>query len=420
MKSLCVPACFKAALSFIIPCLVLNGGIISAKDTTVTIPEELLSEVKALIAAHKARKPAPQAAASAGPVAGGPGDERAAPPNIELFDFTAGERFKIKDLLTPRGVEQVRAEAVTEEPLKDLGAVQEAFRLRQSWDSVKLFQYNGDKNRWEESPSTGLASDGAEFGWSRNRLTKTDTWNAKGVAFFPIIMKANESQQFLLLPSVEFDRDSSADGTSHEINSLIARLGVDFNYVSTAPGGGASGVVYRTAVGYQTDFDFASGQWIFELQTEPVNEQEGIGVFALRPEGDVTYHESFQIPGTRRKLSIAPILTLADVSDLGSKEALEQLEENYATVGFKVGLTFEIESLKRIALLAGLKVGAEYRWWTTLGSDHQSFDYLEAHLTAPFLGSEDKLMLKAFYRRGSTPDTLEEEDMMGMALTAKF
>lgn len=354
--------------------------------------------------------------------------------DTERGPFFAGHRFKFLESLTPEGsAEKWHLEIKNKG--EDYGPIMETFRLRSSWDPVKLFEFDSNTRKWVESEASGTASDGAEFGWNRNNITAADSWSANGVAYFPMLFQSTLARQYLFVPSVEFNRDTSTDGTANEINSLIGRLGLEFNWVNDREIPGLEkGYVIRTALGYQTDFDFASGQWILDFQAEKVDEEQGIGVFSPREDAaDPARREAAastarrQILGIEempRKITIAPILSFASIEDIAGKESLEQLEDmTYATIGAKIGLDYELAFLRHTRFLAGFsstKIGAEYRVWTTIGSSSQSFDYIDAHLIMPFLGTSDKLTLKAFYRYGDTPDTLERVDMLGLALTAKF
>jgi hypothetical protein len=241
---------------------------------------------------------------------------------------------------------------------------------------------------------------------------------------------------------VEFHRNSATDGTVNEINSLIPRLGLDINIVNnTAIAGVVKGGVVRTSLGYQTDFDFASGQWVFDIEGELINEAQGLGLFSPRANTEAKANRDaaiaskdpemnrweplWEIPGLPRKIKIAPVISLASIQDIAGKSSLAQLQDmTYASVGITVGLDYELELLKNWGPTAGFattKVGFEYRVWAVVtGSGSQSFDYLDAHVEMPFLGSADKVNLKLFYRCGDVPVTLEREDLMGLVLTAKF
>ena len=407
--------------TLVLPTLTIAGltaGPLSAENVSVTINGKTVEVDKDLFdkaqkAAAAAKKEAPKGNA-----------ETASHEIPEFSGLKAGHRLNLLEELkvVEGGLSQVTRRKIGSEPQeKDGTAIQEAFRLRSSWDPVKLFHFDPNTDKWVESETTGLASDGADFGWTRNRLTQTDKLTAKGVAYFPIVFNASGLHQFLLLPSVEFNRDSSTDGTKNRVDSLVARLGVDFNFIDSRVEGDASGYVVRAAAGYQTDFDFASGQWVFDLQTEPVSQKQGVGVFANKPgQGDGVEDQVLYIPGLRRKVTIAPIFSVADISDVGNKESLKKLANDFATIGFKAGLDWELTFLDGFTTLAGTKIGAEYRWWSTVGAKSAQYDYLDAHIVVPFLGSSDKLMLKAFYRHGDTPVTLERVDTVGLSLNAKF
>ncbi|RBP46547.1 hypothetical protein DES53_102938 [Roseimicrobium gellanilyticum] len=299
------------------------------------------------------------------------------------------------------------------EPAREQQGFLGALRLRAAWDPQKIFQWNAEELQWYEDESA-LDSNGAEFGWTQNRLTDDESWTAKGVLFYPMLFNSKPTRQFVLVPSIEFNRDTSTDGTPNEVNSLYGRLGIDINFLDIREAD-VQGFIMRAAIGYQTDFDFESGQWILEVHPiEMVNEKYGIGTFASRDD-----RSGWVMPGAlRQKVVITPIVSLASVEDIGNKILLGELDDTYGTVGVKASLDFELAFLPKP--FNTTKIGAEGRWWTTLGGNEESYSYIDAHIEIPFFGSSDQLTLKAFYREGDTPDTLEEVDLFGAVITAKF
>ncbi len=358
-----------------------------------------------------------------------------------------GDKKIIIDYVSPVITDQAIKENVAkEEPGNWLRGT---FRLRKGWNENKRFKYDPKDAKWSEDDAF-LDPGAAEFSWSRDGLEDKDTWLANGVVFYPMPFfkgtpSAGDHPLFVMSPSVEFHRDTSKDGTDDVVDALVGRLGFDIDLHPFGIREDEACVVFRAAVGYQSDFDFESGKVFTEFELQPLAESLGLGAFyrAAHQSGygdkEVTLsQDENESRWITHNITLKPIFTVGEILDDGDQAGLRKLGDSFCQAGGEVGLKFRLQFLGSWfgTAFSRTQIGASYRWWADLGSDSNTYDYFNAELELPILSSKigddssdeedakkeavDRMSVKAFYRKGDAPETLADTDLLGVSLGLRF
>lgn len=435
------PMKYRLLIAVNVVCFSLALGFTGHAQVHGSYP--LTAEEWEIIKAHRAKKSSEGAAVKKSSDEGEKKDDEATgvPRSVKILNlnFSAGYRALYGGIAEPKETDKVIG--FTPSDITDYTGGWNSFignfRLRKEWNENKKYESKGDY--WYELDTIEDAQP-AEFAWVRDGLTDSDSWNAAGVIYYPIIVRHSETSMaehphpaLILSPSVEFNRDTGTDASDDPVNSLIFRLGFDWDIPLSDDSKSDNCIILRGALGYQTDFDFESENLIAELELAPVLEKIGLNTFE-RPYKhlvDKDKQENLKITDkddgrwVYRKITAKPLVTLGDVLNDGGQLGLQSLDGSFLHAGFEVGLDLKLKFLPKA--LNRTTIGATYRWWADVGSDSETYDYLQATINVPILSAwnnapnaGDRVFITGFYRKGNIPVTLEEEDLLGVTLGLKF
>lgn len=251
-------------------------------------------------------------------------------------------------------------------------------------------------------------ADGALLSFARDVDAQENTWTAKGVVMRPFRVSTGKIPStkdggltaYTIVPSIAFDRVNKSKNKDKEVNSLVFRLGSEFEYQG---GGFLPSQYFRANLGYATDSDFRSAIPVAELQWEPVHYIWGIGTSRDLPGGFLEYR--------LRAIAHAEAGTTLDAGEKSN------LKEDDAFV--RIGPKLEVEFWPTAKALERLSVNLKWQFLKGLTGEPSASRLFEAGLKFA-LDEAGHAQLQAQYRNGDVPLTKEETEEFLVGLGIKF
>lgn len=247
-------------------------------------------------------------------------------------------------------------------------------------------------------------AEGAVFGYSRDGVEDTTTWQVKGAVLRPWRLgRVEESRSWLsgfaVVPSLSFERvgtDGDGEDDADEPDSLTGRVGILSELFMLGP----SLQTIQLTGAYATDFDFESGVVAAELTWEPSHNLRALGSYR-----SLGWEDS---PLEWRWRVIAQS-TYGSVLDAGDKENLVE-DEEFLRVGPKVLIELLYEPVK--ATLG-------YEHWTGLSGEPDDVELFNGGLSME-LDPQGHFTVEVLYQNGQLPLTLEDTEVFTVGLGVKY
>jgi hypothetical protein len=246
---------------------------------------------------------------------------------------------------------------------------------------------------------------GALLSFTRDFENISDTWEAHGAIMYPVkvidegyVTPVAGIASLYAMPSITFDRISNNTDETKEVDSLVARLGVELGVKKIGP----PVQFFRAGLAYATDFDLESGVAAVEFDWEPVWSILGIGTSQPVPLLPLTY-----------RLRTILHAKYGRVTATGNKD-LEKHDDF-----FRYGPKIQLELFPALPELDRLSVLIKYEYLEGSSGKPGHSDLFEVGMSYQ-LDDEGHLGLDLTYRNGDIPLTKESVDSLSFGLSVKF
>lgn len=291
--------------------------------------------------------------------------------------------------------DQTASSDIAQEPVSKISR---AMLLRRSVEEVSL----------TKTAAALDAADGAVVSYTNDVRQDTEEWQVQGSLLYPIRYETGRQitpgdlmlSAYTFVPSVSFDRKFHSADAASEIDSLVFRLGSEWE----VSGGRIFPKQYfRLAPVYGTDFEFESSVVAGEFQYEVLKEKWGLGAptpcFLARFE--CQWRAILHLEGGK---------TL----DAGQKTNLVD-DEEFLRAGPKLNAALQpnFSPFKRLELKAA------WLYLEDLTSDSGATDLFESGISWR-LDDNGHLRVRAQYRHGDLPLTRDKITIVTTGLEIKF
>lgn len=291
-----------------------------------------------------------------------------------------------------------------DEPLKD-PCEEGGWRwyLRDGFEDVSIFT----------CPKDAKDAKGAQFDWSRDKVSDNDVWSAKGVAaagYSVFLPKPENSLPYIVgyafAPSISFNR---------VVNSLSAQKSKNIDVLSFAATseialgrllGGTQYFRFRPAL--NTTFDGEARSWSATAEWQPIWITEGISIGSPNGIGPFTWE-------------LDPIARLIYSQKLGDVSSpIFQDDDNSLRLGGVLALTVKPKQNDQIfpKWLQSASFFTTYEWLEDVDSG-RDFSLLSTGLNFP-LDEAGHVALKLSYSHGDVEETGQFMDQAKVGLAAKW
>ncbi|HEX7181340.1 MAG TPA: EF-hand domain-containing protein [Thermoanaerobaculia bacterium] len=250
----------------------------------------------------------------------------------------------------------------------------------------------------------------ALLAYARDRKEDSSQWQVQGALLRPFFLheaaagSSSRLSAVLLVPSVSFDRlgTTEEDEEGGEIDSLVFRLGVDFETIPKKASPFFDLQNYRFYLSYATDFSWDSDVRALEIEWEPQMLSAGIGMYR-------SLGKSFPLSCRGR---IILHVEGGEVHDGGDNPDLVE-DESFLRIGPKAQLDLQPDFYKRLTLSLG--------WDHHYGiSGEPGRTELATIGLSWALDTSEHVSLEAVFQNGQLPLTLEETETIEVGIGLKF